>query len=316
MSADDLDVPGAVRLVRGDEVVVDRVFGWADVAARRPVTASTRFQLASVSKSFTAAAVVVAAARGLVDLDADVRRWFGRPRTSAWEGIRVHHLLTHTSGLRHWWASGEGPDLTAPVDEADLVECIAAPTPLFTAGTDWSYSSPGYVLLAMIVERAADRAYRDVVAEWLLGPAGLADTFVGNAGDRPDVARGYGEDGTTPASPLELDTVGMGAGDLWSTTADLVAWCDALAEPGRVVDEPWWQMLTTPHVPVSRTDTGYGYGWFVGPLAGSPAVYHPGDNDGFRAFCAWAPHDRVRVVVLSNSEAVDAEDEALRLLSL
>ena len=69
-------------------------------------------------------------------------------------------------------------------------------------------------------------------------------------------------------------------------------------------------------MPTSRTDTGYGYGWFVGPLAGFPAVYHSGDNDGFRAFCAWAPHDRVRVVVLSNSEAVDAEDEAIRLLSL
>ena len=170
---DELDVRGAVLLVRGEEVVVDRVSGWADREARRPVTASTRFQVASVSKSFTAAAVVVAASRGLVDLDADVRRWFGRPRTSAWAGIRVHHLLTHTAGVRHWWPNAEGLDLTAPIDEADLVEWIAAQPPLFAAGTDWSYSSPGYVLLAMIVERAADRPYRDVVSEWLLEPAAM-----------------------------------------------------------------------------------------------------------------------------------------------
>jgi CubicO group peptidase (beta-lactamase class C family) len=315
VTADDLDVPGAVRLVRGDEVVVDRVFGWADVAQRRPVTASTRFQIASVSKSFTAAAVVVAASRGLVDLDADVRRWFGRPRTSAWAGIRVHHLLTHTSGLRHWWSGDEGPDLTAAIDEGDLVAQIARTAPLFPAGSDWSYSSPGYVLLAMIVERAADRPYREVLADWVLAPAGLGSTFAGNAGDRPDVACGYAEDGATPAPSVDLDTVVMGAGDVWSTTADLVAWCEALDEPGRVVDQPWWQMLATPHVPVSRTDTGYGYGWFVGPLAGFPAVYHSGDNDGFRAFCGWDVHERVRVVVLSNRDGVDAEAEAVRLLA-
>jgi CubicO group peptidase (beta-lactamase class C family) len=313
---DELDVPGGVRLVRGEEVVVDRLFGWADVQRRIPVTAATRFQIASVSKTFTAAATVVAASRGLVDLDADVRRWFGRPRTSAWAGMRVHHLLTHTAGLRHWPPGTTEIDLTAPMAEAELVEWIAAVPPRFPAGTDWAYSSPGYVLLAMIVERAADRPYREVVQDWLFGPAGLADTFVGNAGDRPDVARGYAADGRTEVPLFELDTVGMGAGDVWSTVGDLVAWCDAVAEPGRVLPDPWRQMLVTPHVPTPETDTGYGYGWYVGPLGGFPAVYHPGDNAGFRALCAWAPRDRVRAVVLSNSEAVDSVDEALRLLSL
>jgi CubicO group peptidase (beta-lactamase class C family) len=189
--------------------------------------------------------------------------------------------------------------------------------PRFAAGTDWAYSSPGYVLLAMIVERAADRPYRDVVGEWLLEPAGLDDTFLGNAGDRSALARGYLDDGVTPAPSFELDVVGMGAGDVWSTVDDVVAWCDAVAEPGRVLDEPWRQMLVTPHVPTAVTDTGYGYGWYVGPLAGWPlAHHHAGDNAGFRAFVAWAEPQRLRLVVLSNSEAVDPGTEAVRLLSL
>ena len=269
-----------------------------------------------MSKSFTAAAVAVAASRGLVDLDADVRRWFGRPRTAAWAGMRVHHLLTHTSGLRHWPPEDPGIDLTAAMTEAELVEWIAAAPPLFPAGTEWSYSSPGYCLLALIVERAADAPYQDVVAEWLLEPAGLGATFLGNAGDRADVAHGYAADGRTEVALFELDTVGMGAGDVSSTVGDLVTWCDALAEPERLVRDPWRQMIVTPHVPTRETDTGYGYGWYVGPLAGFAAVYHPGDNNGFRAFCGWSARDRVRVVVLSNSEAVDPVDEALRLLAL
>ena len=87
-------------------------------------------------------------------------------------------------------------------------------------------------------------------------------------------------------------------------------------ETERLVRDPWRQMIVTPHVPTRETDTGYGYGWYVGPLAGFAAVYHPGDNNGFRAFCGWSARDRVRVVVLSNSEAVDPVDEALRLLAL
>jgi CubicO group peptidase (beta-lactamase class C family) len=173
------------------------------------------------------------------------------------------------------------------------------------------------VLLAMIVERAADRPYRDVVEEWLLEPAGLANTFLGNAGSRPAVARGYAADGATLVRPFELDVVGMGAGDVSSTAADLAAWCEALAEPGRVLPDPWRQMLVTPHVPTPVTDTGYGYGWYVGPLAGFPSAhYHAGDNAGFRAFAVWVPHEDLRAVLLSNSEAVDSAEDLLGLLPL
>jgi CubicO group peptidase (beta-lactamase class C family) len=114
------------------------------------------------------------------------------------------------------------------------------------------------------------------------------------------------------AASFELDTVGMGAGDVWSTAGDLARWDEALAA-GEILAEASRQAMMTVHAPVDDDDglvrtEGYGYGWYLGRAPGGRRViYHPGDNAGFVSVNAWFPQDEVRLVVLSNEETTDRQ---------
>jgi CubicO group peptidase (beta-lactamase class C family) len=266
-------------------------------------TAATRFQIASVSKQFTAAAVLLLAERGLLSLDDRIgRRLGGCP--PAWHDITLHHLLTHTSGLGHW---DEHPmiDLARRVEPAELLATFHRVPPLFRPGAGWHYSSPAYVLLAHVVQEAAGLPYRDFLADEICKPLGLASTFAGSPGDRTDIAQGHDGDGT-PIGSWDLDVVNVGAGDIWSTTADLLTWIDGL-RAGRVLGERYRTLMLSAQAPTGRAgdSAGYGYGWFVGTVEGHPWFHHSGDNAGFIAFDACLPELDCRFVLLSNSGGYD-----------
>lgn len=289
------EIQGSILVVRGDSVIVE-----VTAAGCTPLT---RFQIASVSKQFTAAAVLLSAQRGRLSLDDRIARWVGGCPAS-WRDITLHHLLAHTSGLRHW---RDHPmiDLAERVEPAELLDAFYRVAPLHPPGSGWYYSSPGYVLLAHAVQRAADRPYRDVLTDEIFTPLQMEHTFAGSPKDRSEVARGHDRDGS-PVPSWELDVVGMGAGDIWSTTSDLLAWMDGLRS-GRLLDERHRGLMLTEQAstgggPHAR---GYGYGWFVGSVAGQVWFHHSGDNAGFRAFDACLPESDCRIVVLSNSDTTE-----------
>jgi CubicO group peptidase (beta-lactamase class C family) len=286
----------SVLIRRGDRTLTD--------TTSPGCTPATRFQLASVSKQFTAAAVLLLAERGRVSLDDPIdRRLAGCP--PAWSDITVHHLLNHTSGLGHW---DDHPmiDLARRVEPAELLATFHRVPPLFRTGAGWHYSSPAYVLLAHVVQGAADRPYRDFLAEEIFSPLGLTGTFAGSPGDRPDIARGHDRDGH-PIGSWDLDVVNVGAGDVWSTTADLLSWIDGL-RAGRLLGERHRDLMLSEQAPTGRVGdaTGYGYGWFVGTVGGHSWFHHSGDNAGFIAFDACVPELDCRIVLLNNSDTYDA----------
>lgn len=268
----------------------------------------TRFQIASVSKQFTAAALLLLADRGVLSVDDAVGRWLdGCP--ASWDAITVHHLLTHTSGLVHWRHIPE-LDLTAPVEAEEELRIFQG-APLLTApGHSYSYSSPGYVVIAQIVERAAHQPYASFLAQEIFGPLGMAATFAGNGSGQAHLATGH-RSGAAVTS-FELDTVGMGAGDIWSTAGDLARWDRALAS-GQILSDAARQAMFTVHAAVDDDDglvrtEGYGYGWYIGGVSGGHRViYHTGDNFGFLAVNAWFPEDDVRLIVLTNEENTDLQ---------
>jgi CubicO group peptidase (beta-lactamase class C family) len=289
-------IQGAVLTMRGDDVLAD------DRSAG--CTPGTRFQLASVSKQFTAAAVLMLAERGRLSVDDRIGRWIGECPES-WRDITLHHLMTHTSGLKHW-RDHPTIDLTRPMNMADLVEEFRRVPPLFAPGASWYYSSPGYVLLALVAERTADEAYAELLGHQIFGPLGMERTFAGSPGDRPDIARGHGADGE-PVASFELDVVNMGAGDVWSTTGDMLRWIDGL-RAGRLLGEHYRTLMLTERVVTGRgpDERGYGYGFFTGAVAGEPWFHHGGDNAGFKSFVACLPRSDRRIVALSNSDATGA----------
>jgi CubicO group peptidase (beta-lactamase class C family) len=305
---------GTARVARGGSAEADLAEGMADIQAGVPCTPGTRFQLCSVSKQFTAAAVLLLAESGQLDLGEPVSRWLPGSAPQ-WRQVTLHHLLSHTAGIPHW-REAPGLDPAEPMPVSERLEIIGA-TPLRTRpGTQWHYSSPGYLLAGFIVERASGQPYREFLAERILSPLKLTQTTVG--GSPAGAARGY-RDGQ-PVVPFELDTM-PGTGGIWSTAGDLTRFTTALHR-GDLITASSLRAMCTAHAPLGGDDggepglttTGYGYGMFTGVLGGLAACYHPGDNPGYQSLACWIPARAASIVILANDEAVSMTSVLRQLL--
>ena len=312
----EADFPGALVALRGGTHVIESYSGLADHQTGEACGPGTRFQLASVSKQFTAAATMLLVEQGVLSVTDPIGRWI-KPTPPSWHAITVHQLLTHTSGLGHW---PEYPDvnLYGGVDPDREITAFRSRELLFPPGSRWRYSSPGYVLLAHIIERASGEAYAAFLTERVLRHAHLDDMFVGNAHGRPRVAKGYCDG--QPVDTFDLGVVGIGAGDVSSTGVDLASWIRALGS-GPVLKDHSRRTMFESHAVVGgdRTSTlvsdmHYGYGLFVGRARGAPVIYHTGDNAGFKAISVWLPENDLALAVLSNEESTDLESVVSRIL--
>jgi CubicO group peptidase (beta-lactamase class C family) len=303
---------GSVLVVRGSTIVHRESHGMADKATGRTCEGSTAFQLASISKQITAAAVLRLVEDGDFALDEPISRWF--PNVRRWRGITVHQLLTHTAGLKTW---DDLPRLSLyrSLPESILIETFARASLAAPPGAAFRYSSPGYVLLSHIVEHEAGRPYRQVL-QAMFDAAGMARTGAGAHSPHPHVdARGY-RAGRRRQS-FELMVVGRGAGDVWSTVDDVARWNEAFFG-GRIVPQAVAENAVRPHadVPVEKPgprSIGYGYGWIIYDTVDGQMWFHTGQNAGFAAINARFPEDDLTVIVLSNDETTDVREICSRL---
>ena len=293
-----------------------RGYGTADRTDGRPNTPETAFQIASISKQCTAAAILLLQEWGVLSVQDHLSAWVpGSP--AAWTPITVHHLLTHTSGIAHW---DDLPELSlfAPRAWEHLLPVFQAHPLKFPPGHGWAYSSPAYVLLAQVVEQAAGEPYARFLTRRLFQPLGMARTGAGNQAPHPDQqARGYAGEDT--ALSFELDTVGRGAGDIWSTTRDLARWNAALSAPG-VLNAASLRAMFAPHAHVPDAVAGmpgihYGYGWFMGELEGHRVRFHDGANAGFRAIDLHLLDHDAELILLANDEHSDLLNICRRLMA-
>jgi CubicO group peptidase (beta-lactamase class C family) len=258
-----------------------------------------------VSKQFTAAAALLLAEEGRLDLGAPVAEWLsgGLPQ---WRRITLHQLLSHTAGVPHW-REAPGLDPAEPMKTGERLEVIQA-TPLRTEpGDEWHYSSPGFLLAGLIVERASGQPYPRFITERILSPLRLTQTTVGAVPE--NAARGY-RDGQ-PVPPWDLGAM-PGTGDIWSTAGDVARFTTAL-HSGEILAADSLRAMCTAHAVVvddeegepRLTTTGYGYGMFTGIFAGHAACYHSGDNPGYQSIACWIPDRAAGIVILLNDEAVN-----------
>lgn len=303
---------GSVLVVRRGSVVVRESFGFADKAGGRRCEPGTPFQIASISKQMTAAAVLRLVEDGKVAVDEPISRWF--PNVRRWRDITVFELLTHTAGLKSW---DELPRLSLyrPLPERSVIETFARASLALAPGTGFRYSSPGYVLLSHIVEEEAGRPYRQVLRA-MFDEAGMASTGAGAHSPHPDIdASGYRAGRPRPS--FDLVAVSRGAGDVWSTVDDLVNWNRALFS-GQILAPALVENALRPHanVPVEQPgprSIGYGYGWIIYELSDGPMWFHTGQNAGFAGINARFPGDDLSVIVLSNEETTDVRNICARL---
>jgi CubicO group peptidase (beta-lactamase class C family) len=312
------DAGGAVLVRQAGTLLLDRGYGDADRARQRPNTPQTTFQIASISKQFAAAAILLLQERGALSVHDRIPTWVPHC-PAAWEPITVHHLLTHTSGIGHWDAYAPELSLYAPNTRDHLIRIFQRPPLLFPPGSDWHYSSPAFVLLAHIVEQSTGDAYAAFLAANIFRPVGMDSTGAGSGAPYPE-RRAVGYTAGKPAPSFDLDDVGIGAGDIWSTTADMARWDAALAAPGLLGERSLTAMFA-PHAVTTRSFPEipiihYGYGWLIATLAGHKVAYHTGGNAGYVSINVWVPDDDILIVILANEDVtLDTRGMGMRIAS-
>lgn len=307
----DGQVPGASLLVLQDgKPVVRRAYGYADLERRVPATPLTNYRLASVSKQFTAAAIMLLAEDGRLRLDDPVRKWLpSLPATQA--HVTIHHLLTHTGGLVDY-EELMPDDLDTQLRDADVLELQAAePGLYFEPGTRWRYSNGGYALLALIVEQASGTTFRDFLRQRIFLPLGMDNTlaYVQEGPPVPNRAFGYSLlDGDWKRTDQSTTSAVLGDGGIYSSIEDLAKW-DAALYDDRLLSEASLALAFTPWVKSDDPEVDYGFGWRIT----GDTVWHSGETIGFRNVVIRWPERRTTVILLTNRNDPEPRELALRI---
>jgi CubicO group peptidase (beta-lactamase class C family) len=301
--------PGVqIAVTRRGETVVSKGYGKADLEGDTDMDAHAVLKVGSITKQFTAAAVLELVDQGLVSLEDPVTKYLPDYPTHG-ATITLHHLLSHTSGIPDYPTDGAllfgepGPEAAV-----DLVK----DKPLdFAPGDSWEYSNTNFILLGMIVEKVSKEAYPDYLAKHVFSAAGLTETYYcRNETIIAHRARGYAVDPSAGAF-VNAAPIGMSwafsAGAICSTTSDLLKWQAALAS-GKVVSAASRAKMITPVFFNDKTPTTYGYALFVTDFGGHPRIGHGGDIPGFSGELALYPADDLAIAVLGNVMTSDVDD--------
>ena len=311
--------PGAAVLVMiGDSVVLDRGYGIADIESGSAINGDTFFNIASVSKQFTAVAILQLAIQGQLTLDDPVSKYFPEFEADFWKDISIAQLMSHSSGIpdarnypREVKINGDEALSVAYMDTLSFVH--------FAPGTAYEYINPTFVLLGYIVEQVSGQPFTEYMAEHLFAPAGMSQTLYFDR-DRqeliPNMAHGYAYADEVPRSWYEYDFgeetffATRPDGGIYTSTHEFVEWEKAL-RTAAVLPEDYLQDAWSPHTHISgspwseyqnRPNTWYGYGWFIEPATDSTqkVIYHTGDNGGFQILAARYPDSAALVLIFAN----------------
>jgi CubicO group peptidase (beta-lactamase class C family) len=302
---------GAVLVARGDTVLFRQAYGPANVEQGERATIDTRYRLASISKQFTAAAILKLQDEGKLTIGDPVCKWI-QPCPAAWAGLRIHHLLSHTSGIpdlmaRPFWGMRRVTPATL-----DQLTAESERFPLqFEPGTKVAYDNAGFNLAAAIVEKASGMPFETYLRTAIFEPLGLSRTGLGDASD---IAMGYANyPSGLAAQTIPNVSIVTGAGAVYSTLDDMLAWERALHR-GHVLTPFSYGQMIADHAPADTPDERgrarrtWGYGLFtkrlgeqVDPAFSDIQVYHTGSWSGFRNLITWQPDADVTVIVLSNN---------------
>jgi CubicO group peptidase (beta-lactamase class C family) len=296
----DAGFAGTLLVAQNGEVIFARGYGLADEAAAVPIARDTAFDTGSLSKQFTAAALLRLAEDGALELEQSLSEFFDDvPADKA--DITLHQLLTHTSGLVPYAFEDDYAETSrARAKELAFTSELEQPP-----GTGYLYSDTGYGIAAQVVEIVSGRPFTGYLREQLFAPASMRQTgFYGEKRwDRVTVATGY-HNGDDMGSPAERDRPYwglLGFGGVVSTVDDLHRWSVALSGH-TVLKRESVERLFTPHVVEERGgDSFYGYGWVVQESLGIPIVWHDGATEAHNAFLGMLDDEHGTVVaVLSN----------------
>lgn len=290
---------GTVLVADNGEILINEGYGPADIESGRANTPATQLRIGSLTKQFTAAAILRLQELGRLNVDDPVSSYL--PDYPGGEQITIHQLLTHSAGVPNYTRRA---DLAQAVQEPIVLEDLLAEfsgQPLdFLPGQQFAYSDSGYVVLAAIIEAVSGQSYAEFIQTQIFDTLDMSRSgydFLSDDLDEP--ATGYQ---LTPGGPQRaIDTESSwasGAGALYSTTQDLYRWDRALNN-GQLLQETSLDSMFSPWADMGQ-GYSYGYGWEMGQMAGRPSQTHAGNIFGFGSFIARFPEEDATIIVLGN----------------
>ncbi len=300
---------GSVLVARGNDIILDKGYGYANLEWHIPNSPTTKFRLGSITKQFTAACILLLEERGKLSVNDPVKKYMP-DAPAAWDKITIFNLLTHTSGI---------PNFTSFPDYLSTQALAATPAQLvsrfrdkpldFEPGEKWSYSNSNYVLLGYLIEKITGETYAKFLQENIFTPLGMNDSgYDSNSAIIPQRASGYqpGPGGLANADFINM-TVPFAAGGLYSTTEDLLRWERGLFG-GKLLSSASLIKMTTPF------KNEYAFGLQVHTANGRNVIEHNGGVNGFNTGMAYYPDDKVTLIVLANGNG-DATGEIVANLA-
>ena len=292
-----------VLVARDGEIVFQGAAGQADLEKKTAATVDTKFRIGSITKQFTAAAILKLAEEGKLKITDPLLKYF--PDYPRAKGITLEHLLTHTSGLHSYTEKGDFYSrVTQPVKPEDLIDWAKDDEPDFAPGTDFHYCNTGYFLLGEIVAKVSGKSYAGYLDSTFFKPLGMKHTGIyDNASPPSDMAVGYSVTDEKYNLALNWDmTWAGGAGAMYSTVGDLFIWNEALYN-GKVIHPNSLKAATTPvKLPKGATSSmNYGYGLCSATHRRLPLISHSGGLQGWMADLLYFPEQKTTIAVLTNA---------------
>ena len=303
-----------VMAMEHGKVVFEHAAGLADIESKSVCTPTTNFRIASVSKQFTAMAVMLLVDRGKLSLDDPLTKFFpGYPDYG--KKITVKQLLTHTSGLPEYEKLIPA-GTTMQLDDLDVLHLLMdTKSPLFPPGEKFEYSNSGYTLLGLIVEAVAQKPFHDFVASEIFRPLRMNDSVLYQRGLNEVPHRAFGHEpknGTWVRSDQSLTSAVRGDGGVYTSLRDYEKWLRGI-DGHKLLSKASYDAMFSPQTLTDRNGAHYGYGWFIGEYRGEPRIFHNGETHGFRACVQRFPKRDAAIFFQLNGEIEGNSEQITRL---
>jgi CubicO group peptidase (beta-lactamase class C family) len=302
-------VGACVLAIDDGKVVYEHGFGLADAEAKTPCTPETNFRMASVSKQFTATALMLLVDRGQLSLDDRLTKFF--PGFASYgDKITVKQLLIHTSGLPAY------EDLipkgtTLQLDDYDVLHLLMdTKSPRFEPGEKFEYSNSGYTLLGLIVEIVAKQPFHEFMEREIFQPLGMTNSVLYQRGLNSIRNRAYGHERRGDEwvrADQSLTSAVRGDGGVYCSLKDYHKWLTAIDQK-KLLSKASYEAMFSPQVVTDRHGSHYGYGWFIDKYRGQPRIHHNGETHGFRQCVQRFPNRDAAILVQLNCEVAAEPD--------
>ncbi|MGA2372000.1 MAG: serine hydrolase domain-containing protein [Candidatus Korobacteraceae bacterium] len=304
-------VPSAsIAVVQDGKIVYVQAYGAARLDPQTAAMPQMRYSIGSISKQFTAAAILLLAEEGKLSLDDPVSKYI--PGLTSGNEITIRELLSHTSGYQDFWPQDYVPPLMLQPISAEGIMDRWARKPLdFEPGTKWQYSNTNYVIAGAIVEKVSGQPLLQLLSQRVFTPLGMKSVADTNANKLPPTdPTGYFRYALGPLHPAPKEGRGwmFAAGELAMTAEDLAKWDISIINQS-VLKPASYREMETETVLKNGVGTRYGLGVFVTSVNGHRVLEHNGEVSGFTAENIVMPDDKIAVVVLTNQDAAEAESE-------